>query len=520
MKKKKWIRIIGIVGAIVLLCAVGFIAVLGVMSAKGYGISTGRFYTNDFGIYLVDEGEAMIMSDQSKNQDVFENLSVGDLILVVHDGINETYPAQTGAYRIFRISKGNESDLPETLDVGVAQLPSKGGDKNESNVNGSGQISTDDVDIDILKNMTKVDFEAQYIRTDGYHEEIEYPVVKIIRSVDELNSYYEENKELYSLERRENPASDSTIGFLDACDKYDAAYFEKQILIMVLLEEGSGSNRHEVKQAGFYGEDENKMMIDITSLIPEVGTCDMALWHILVEPEAGIDVSGEEAVKIFLDGENVTVADRPTIVTYNKPYANITLSIPNGWKYEIDAPENDENVLNDFCIAFWPEEDSNGKINVWYLTSFGVCGTGLKTEEIQVGSYQASQGTYEERDVWDYIYFKDTSPGAYVAQTEWSEEWWIENGHKSMNAWWETYGDEIMQILATVKLGEDILTEEEAVEVAKLKCNIEYDQTRAEFDDEKVLGPCIFIRKKMRMEIILQAEICKWSWKPMEILLI
>ncbi len=61
-----------------------------------------------------------------------------------------------------------------------------------------------------------------------------------------MNSYYNENKEKYSLERREDPASDSTIGFLDACDKYNAEYFEKQILVMVLLEEGSGSVRHNV----------------------------------------------------------------------------------------------------------------------------------------------------------------------------------------------------------------------------------------------------------------------------------
>ena len=63
---------------------------------------------------------------------------------------------------------------------------------------------------------TFVDFVPQYIRTNGYYEDVEYPVVKIIRSVDELNSYYNENKEKYSLERREDPASDSTIGFLDA----------------------------------------------------------------------------------------------------------------------------------------------------------------------------------------------------------------------------------------------------------------------------------------------------------------
>lgn len=46
---------------------------------------------------------------------------------------------------------------------------------------------------------TFVDFVPQYIRTNGYYEDVEYPVVKIIRSVDELNSYYNENKEIIAL---------------------------------------------------------------------------------------------------------------------------------------------------------------------------------------------------------------------------------------------------------------------------------------------------------------------------------
>ena len=60
-----------------------------------------------------------------------------------------------------------------------------------------------------------VSFEAQYIRTNGYHESIDYPVVRVIRSAEELKSYYESNKELYDLERRDKVYADMTIGFLD-----------------------------------------------------------------------------------------------------------------------------------------------------------------------------------------------------------------------------------------------------------------------------------------------------------------
>lgn len=483
MKKKKWFKVIGIVVGILLFFAVAVVALGAILSLKGYGISTGRFYTNNFGIYLVDEGEAMLMSDKSKNQNVFENFSIGDLLLVVHSGVNETYPAQTGAYYVFRLKKGNESDLPENLDVGVRPLPDDYGQNSDGNETG---VSKDKVsDADILKQMEKIDFDVQYIRTDGFPEYMEYPAVKIIRSVDELNTYYEENKEKYNLERRENPASDYTIGFLDACDKYDAEYFENQILVMVLLEEPSGSYRHKVEQVGIYGEDEKNMVIDISSLIPEVGTCDMALWHILIEPEAGITVANEDEVKVFRDGKNVTVADQPTVVSHGNEYANITLDIPKGWEYEIYAQENDQDSLRDFGIAFWPKDAPEGKINVWYYQWFGVCGTGLKEKEISIGNYKAYQGTYDGKPVWDYIYFKDTPPGAYVARTEWSQETVTQNSYTIETMWWDTYGAEVMEILATAKLGEDILTEEKVIETAKYKCNIEYDQIKAEFSYEK-----------------------------------
>jgi len=487
--KKKWVKIIGIIAGIMFLCVAGIIATGAILSVKGFGLSAGYFYTNDFGIYLVGEGEAMLMSDRSKNQDVFENLSVGDFLLVLHDGINETYPAQTGAYRIFRLQKGDESGLPANLDVGVRPLPDdydlNNGSGNQGNDKQNDSGNTEKVsDAEILKNMNPFSFDAQYIRTDGYHEEIKYPVVKIIHSVDELNTYYKANKEKYYLERRENPASDYTIGFLDACDKYDAEYFENQILIMILLEEPSGSNRHKVEQAGIYGEDEKNMIIDISSLIPEVGTCDMALWHILIEPEAGITVADEDEVKVFRDGKNVTVSDQPEIVTYGKDYANITLSLPKDWEYEIEDTENDQDFLQDFCIAFWPKEASEGKIKVWYYYNFGVCGTGLEEKEILIGNRKAYQGTYDGRPVWEFIYFKDTPPGAYVAQTEWSRETVTQNGYTIETTWWDIYGDEVMEILATAKFGEDILTEAQAIETAKQKCNIEYDQIKAKFSYE------------------------------------
>lgn len=319
-----------------------------------------------------------------------------------------------------------------------------------------------------------IEFTAQYIRTDGCHEDVKYPLVKIIRSVDELNAYYEANKEKYSLERGEHPASDYTIGFLDACDKYNEAYFENQILVMVLLEEGSGSNRHKINNVSLV--DDAKMMIEIETIVPEVGTCDMAEWHILIEPEAGVTVASEKNITVLVDGVNPLTL--PTPVQHSSGYASIFLNIADGWEYETEEKDGS----NDFCIAFWPSGQSEGKIKVWYYEDFDVCGTGLEQEKITLSDYEAYKGTYDNKKVWDFISLIGT-PGQYVVINDGADQWWRE------------YGEEAMQVLDTLIVGKGIISETEAVEIAQTEVTVDYNETCASFDVENDVWTVDFYKK-------------------------
>ena len=147
----------------------------------------------------------------------------------------------------------------------------------------------------LLEGIVGCGYTSQVIRTDGYHEGAEYPIITVIRSVDQLNAYYDQYKSLYNLG---NP-SDSADGFLNACEKYDDAYFAQRPLILILLETGSGSVHHTVSKAGFSG---SEFVVAINSYLPGgVGTCDMAQWHILIEPEAGLAVPDE--ITLFLNGK-------------------------------------------------------------------------------------------------------------------------------------------------------------------------------------------------------------------------
>ena len=146
-------------------------------------------------------------------------------------------------------------------------------------------------------------FDVQYIRTDGYSADRSYPYHIVISSRAELEAYYEEYKDIYNLERREKVYSDSTIGFLDACDKYDDAYFERQNLVLIVLQEGSGSVRHEITDVRrYYLENgtSDGWNITIKSKAPEVVTDDMAQWHLFLEVQMGDVIQPTD--KVWING--------------------------------------------------------------------------------------------------------------------------------------------------------------------------------------------------------------------------
>ena len=319
----------------------------------------------------------------------------------------------------------------------------RGGDESVKSYNDTEWLN----DIHMIENLPSVDFDAQYIRAGSKKELSAYPAVKIIRSANEMSRYL----------KKETHMSEELVS---ACEKYNADYFKEQILIIVLLEEGSGSVRHEVENVG---SDNTHAVIQIKSIAPEVGTCDMAWWHILIEPEAGIQIADEEDVTVFLGGRNAT--DNYTVASHSKGLANISVTLMDGWEYDIE----DEADTNEFAINIYPAGQSENKLRIAYFNGFGVCGTGLAQEQILLGRYEAWMGTYDNRSVWDFISLRGL-PGDYAILNEGGEKWWKE------------YGEEAMQILATLKVADGYVSSSEAIKIAREKLQMDYDEVNTSFN--------------------------------------
>lgn len=124
MKKKKWLLPVSIIGGFILLCILLLIVTVCIIGIKGYGISKGRLYFAEKHTYLVDDRDmAMLVSDQSKNGNLFQDYVNGDEVLIVHDGVEETYPARTGGYHIVCISNGDGTYKPADEILGIEVIP-------------------------------------------------------------------------------------------------------------------------------------------------------------------------------------------------------------------------------------------------------------------------------------------------------------------------------------------------------------------------------------------------------------
>ena len=120
MKKK---TILALIWAAVLI-AVAVLLVFTVRASLRYGLLEGRVLIADNGSYLIilDDHSPIKMSDRSRSGGVFLDLQTGDRILILHDGVRESYPGQTGVYGVRLLERGSIEDIPEDVLNALRQL--------------------------------------------------------------------------------------------------------------------------------------------------------------------------------------------------------------------------------------------------------------------------------------------------------------------------------------------------------------------------------------------------------------
>lgn len=117
MKKKVLVLI-----CIILMLLSALVSGLWYMSAHSLSLSAGRVLHANASVMLILDNSPIQMSVRKDNTKLFDKLSDGDKVLVLHDGIAESYPGRTGMYWIFKLSDGSIEDIPGDVLTQLAEL--------------------------------------------------------------------------------------------------------------------------------------------------------------------------------------------------------------------------------------------------------------------------------------------------------------------------------------------------------------------------------------------------------------
>ncbi len=113
-KKKKRILLIVIAALVVGIVA---LVISGLTPAVGYVIAA------DNGQYLiVMDDSPVVMGNCSRDENLFRGLQTGNQVVILYDGIRESYPGQTGVYFCMNIGTGNPNKIPAHITESLTEL--------------------------------------------------------------------------------------------------------------------------------------------------------------------------------------------------------------------------------------------------------------------------------------------------------------------------------------------------------------------------------------------------------------
>ena len=128
-----------------------------------------------------------------------------------------------------------------------------------------------------------LDREAYLVRAGG--PSFNHGSTYVINSVEELNEY----------------VSGTYNNFDTAIEKYDEEYFKASALVIAEITKNTGSAKLTLKSIVF---NEDTMVIKFKTKTPNIVTCDMAYWHIIVECTQE-EVNSINNIKVYDSGNLV-----------------------------------------------------------------------------------------------------------------------------------------------------------------------------------------------------------------------
>lgn len=89
--------------------------ILGLLSSRGLAFSLGRCIVMDDTCMLILGNTPVQLNNRTGSSGAFATLATGDQLLILHDGIQETWPARTSVYFCLALDSGSMDDIPQSV---------------------------------------------------------------------------------------------------------------------------------------------------------------------------------------------------------------------------------------------------------------------------------------------------------------------------------------------------------------------------------------------------------------------
>ena len=266
MKRTRWILA-------VLLCAVVIGAALLWGAHRSLSLSKGTcLIAEDGTCLLLLDNSPTILANRTKREDAFADLKTGDSLLVLHDGIQETYPARTGAYAVYKLSGGGT--VPQQVIDDLSALGWTICGAEPTTVVLSGGVLTDAAVSWANYSDSPALWAAAMNREKLYDDSVRHLPILKFETQAELEAFQKDFSPVFNL----NAGYDEVPSFASVTSHMDDAYFERYTLLLTYVSAVSCSYRYGINSIDLSGS--NLCLHAQQTNDPGIGDCAMAGWFL------------------------------------------------------------------------------------------------------------------------------------------------------------------------------------------------------------------------------------------------
>lgn len=276
-------KVTAVIAVFLALCIFSAVLIL-IAGSRGMGISEGLYLRTANNSHMIIMGSSPVVMSAKGPAKSFDRFDNGDRILILHNGIQESYPGGTAVYAAIKLENGSASDLPGDVLDALANMGwlTPAGENTEPAENTA--APEDEKELDCAHHVCYVNwsddaavFDKAINKEHFTQSSLQHLPLYRIDDGDDYQSFFSDFFSILELESDYNGEP----GFCELTEHCREEFFEDNSLLIVYISANSGSLRFDLSKVVGAGDELAILVKQVNN--PEICTDDMAGWFLTVE---------------------------------------------------------------------------------------------------------------------------------------------------------------------------------------------------------------------------------------------